>query len=115
MLRAEDWGLDKPIITGELKVMQKGDDCLVRLFDTSKDKSDAGGVLFAECPIKIDETFKKRKLEFYVENVVDSSRYFVLRVEVSSHEWCLHERPAHDIPELKDSKSGRHAYLGMGS
>jgi hypothetical protein len=84
LTRAEDWGLDKPMITGELKVIQKGDDCRVRLYDPGKTGPDGGPVLFAECPIVIDEAFKKKKLEFYVESVVDSSRYFVLRVEVTT-------------------------------
>ena len=72
---------------GELKVMQKGDDCFVRLYDPKKDPSGIGTnlVLFAEGPIRVDDKFKKKGLEFYVQKVVDSSRYFVVRVEVSTH------------------------------
>ena len=78
-----------------MKVIQKGEVCYVRLFDP---KTDASGnpnlVLFAEAPIRVDDKFKAKGIDFYVQKVVDSSRYFALRVE--------------------DAKSGRHAFLGVG-
>ena len=85
--RAEEWGLDKPLISphGEVKVMQKGDVCFVRLFDPKKDESgNTKLVLFAEAPIRVDDKFAKKGVDFYVQKVVDSSRYFVVRVEVSN-------------------------------
>ena len=88
----------------------RGDDARVRLYDPAKTGPD-GPTLFAECPIVIDEAFKKKKLDFYVESVVDSSRYFVLRVEVGH---ALSEYQTDDSISLQDAKSGRHAYLGIG-
>ncbi|EGD75295.1 hypothetical protein PTSG_06947 [Salpingoeca rosetta] len=78
--RAADWGLDKPMWTGRVKVTTKGKLCTITLQDN------ATGKLFAEAPIRGDEVAK------VVEPVVDSSRYFVVRVE----------------------NQGRHAFLGMG-
>eukprot|EP01147_Barroeca_monosierra_P004182 gene4182-6528_t len=78
--RAADWGLDKPIFTGRIKVITKGKLCTIAIQDP------ATGKLFAEAPIRGDEVSK------VVESVVDSSRYFVLRVE----------------------NKGQHAFLGIG-
>ncbi|EDQ87326.1 uncharacterized protein MONBRDRAFT_27404 [Monosiga brevicollis MX1] len=77
--RAADWGLDKPLWTGRLKVTLKGKKCTVSLTDTTT------GALFAEAPIDSDPSN-------WVESVIDSSRYFVLKVV----------------------NQGRHAFLGMG-
>lgn len=81
--RAEEWGLDKPILNphGELKVFQKGNECFIRLYDP-KDPNNL--VLFAQAPIRVDDKFAKKGLDFYVQKVVDSSRYFAVRVEVSN-------------------------------
>eukprot|EP00056_Hartaetosiga_gracilis_P019557 m.14877 g.14877 ORF g.14877 m.14877 type:complete len:257 (-) comp7771_c0_seq1:942-1712(-) len=76
--RAADWGLDKPLWEGRMRVVTKGKNCTISLDDK--------GQLFAEAPIKGDEVSR------VVEPVVDSSRYFVLRVE----------------------NNGRHAFLGAG-
>ena len=55
--------------------------CLVRLYQPPKE-GDLGAVpvLFAVCPIVLGNG---RFLQHYVEHVMDSSRYFVLRCQVS--------------------------------
>ncbi|OQR82664.1 adaptin-like protein [Achlya hypogyna] len=73
--RADAWDIDKPLLTGSLKVLQTNDDCCVQLFEPSVD--DAAPVLFASCPVDIDA---ERSLTVFVQYCVDSSRYFVLRV-----------------------------------
>lgn len=65
--RANDWGLDSPFWTGRLKVVAVGQDLIIRLEDRNT------GQLFANCPVK----------EFpgiAIESVLDSSRYFVIRL-----------------------------------
>eukprot|EP00127_Corallochytrium_limacisporum_P005057 Clim_evm12s198 gene=Clim_evmTU12s198 len=77
--RAADWGLSSPMWKGRLRVMSKGKDLTVKMEDASS------GQLFAAAPVD----------EFpgpAVEQVTDSSRYFVLRV----------------------SDGDRHAFIGMG-
>lgn len=78
--RATDWNLLKPDWTGRLRIVSKGEKCLVRLEDKFS------GDLFGECPV--DEWPSPA-----VESVLDSSRYFVLRL-------C--------------DPTGRHAFVGIG-
>ncbi|ESO91325.1 hypothetical protein LOTGIDRAFT_228788 [Lottia gigantea] len=66
--RAADWKLDNPDWTGRLKVVSVGKDLVLKLED--KDK----GELFAKCPV--DEY-----PGIAVESVMDSSRYFVIRIK----------------------------------
>mmetsp|Transcript_18487 Transcript_18487/g.32109 ORF Transcript_18487/g.32109 Transcript_18487/m.32109 type:complete len:244 (-) Transcript_18487:11-742(-) len=63
--RAAEWNAADPLWSGKLKVIAKGDACIVQLIDSTS------GELFAVCPV--DDTA--------VEPVKDSSRYFVLRIE----------------------------------
>ncbi|RKP07826.1 adaptin ear-binding coat-associated protein 1 NECAP-1, partial [Thamnocephalis sphaerospora] len=86
--RAEEWGLDHPLWQGRLRVLAVGKRCFIRLEDTNT------GELFAEGPY----TPKGNT----VEPTLDSSRYFVLRVEdagKSTRDRCLPRR---------------HAFLGIG-
>jgi len=78
--RANDWDVNKWLWSGKLVVVALGETVQVRLVD-----SDAGS-LFAVCPM--DSPTSKA-----IDPVVDSSRYFVLRV---------------------DDGKGRHAFLGLG-
>lgn len=96
--RADDWGLANPLLTGALKCVQQDDVLYLRLFEKHKDPEDSAGTLqpttlrlFAECPIKL-ETGKA--IAMFVEPVVDSSRYFVVR--------CV------------ERSSQRRAYIGIG-
>eukprot|EP00884_Botryococcus_braunii_P019700 jgi/Botrbrau1/6413/Bobra.49_1s0029.1 len=81
--RAEMWNVDKWLKEVTCTVVIVRDQCFVRLFETDS------GALFAECPVDND-----KPLSAAVEPVVDSSRYFVLRVV--------------------DRESQRHAFLGIG-
>lgn len=64
--KADDW--KKCIFKGPCRVMSKGNDLSIRLFDASS------GNLFAECQIPGGDHRK------YVEPVTDSSRFFVLKI-----------------------------------
>lgn len=72
--RGADWG--KEVWQGTLKVVERGDLTVILLVDKNN------GSIFAVCPVK----------EGAVDRCVDSSRYFVLRVE---------------------NAQGRHMYIGM--
>ena len=95
--RAETWKLESPFATCSMKVLAKGDTILLQLFSIEKQ-----GQLVAACPIDLekDETNPGSKLEYWVEAVKDSARYFVIRmVDVKSRKQALlgigfRERPA---------------------
>eukprot|EP01090_Pellita_catalonica_P009458 TRINITY_DN2053_c0_g2_i1.p1 TRINITY_DN2053_c0_g2~~TRINITY_DN2053_c0_g2_i1.p1 ORF type:complete len:229 (-),score=49.90 TRINITY_DN2053_c0_g2_i1:11-697(-) len=76
--KAADWNIQSFIWSGRLTVKAKGDDCVIKLEDP-KD-----GKLFACCPVRSEQS---------VEKVIDSSRYFVMRIE---------------------DGQGHHAFIGMG-
>eukprot|EP00877_Chromochloris_zofingiensis_P004251 jgi/Chrzof1/13827/Cz08g14020.t1 len=82
--RAELWNVDKWFKEVKLRVVRCRDDLYVRLEDQES------GELFAECPLPSDGT----PLTTVVEAVVDSSRYFVLKVV--------------------DRASHKHAFMGLG-
>ncbi|KAI9288636.1 hypothetical protein BC943DRAFT_317032 [Umbelopsis sp. AD052] len=78
--RAAEWGdMQAFLWKGRLRIIAQGKKCSVRLEDS------ASGDLFAICPYDPNDTSS-------VEPVLDSSRYFVLRIE----------------------NEGRHAFVGMG-
>ncbi|KZP01137.1 adaptin ear-binding coat-associated protein 1 NECAP-1 [Calocera viscosa TUFC12733] len=77
--RAADWITEQPLWKGRLKVTERGDQCYIVLEDPNS------GELFAQAPYD--------KTSAAVEAVLDSSRYFVLRVE---------------------GEGGRKAYIGLG-
>lgn len=64
--RAADWGLDKPSWTGRMRIVSLGNKLTIKLEDRS-------GELFAKAPIEGWPSVA-------VESVLDSSRYFVLRI-----------------------------------
>lgn len=66
--RASDWKLDAPDFTGRLKVVSRGP----KLFIKIEDK--VSGELFAQCPIE-------EYPGVAIEAVLDSSRYFVVRIQ----------------------------------
>ncbi|POM68687.1 Adaptin-like protein [Phytophthora palmivora] len=88
--RADAWDPEHPFLTGSLRVLQKGDACFIQLFEPQTD-TDAAPSLFAQCPLQIT---RELTMDVYVHDCVDSSRYFMLRVE--------------------DEKSGRRAFVGIG-
>ena len=81
--RADSWNVEKWLRAVRVKVTSRGSKGAIKLED--KDS----GELFAECPLPNDAPVSTA-----VEPVIDSSRYFVLRVV--------------------DESSGRHAFLGLG-
>jgi hypothetical protein len=80
---ANDWDLEKPALTGQLKVFSSGDKLTyVRIYHKN---ADGQSKMFAECPVRVDRSDPERpqaKLEYFFQSVTDSSRYFVLRMEV---------------------------------
>jgi hypothetical protein len=78
--RAKDWNIQTFIWSGRLIITARGDSCVITLVDSQT------GATFATCPVNPDGPQA-------VEPVLDSSRYFVLRIE--------------------DGK-GHHAFIGMG-
>ncbi|XP_065842321.1 adaptin ear-binding coat-associated protein 1-like [Oscarella lobularis] len=78
--RAADWNLEKPDWTGRMKIVAKGKNCTIKLEDKTS------GNLFAACPV---DNYPGSS----VEAVLDSSRYFVLKIV---------------------SDDGKHAFIGIG-
>ncbi|KAH9816715.1 adaptin ear-binding coat-associated protein 1 NECAP-1 [Melampsora americana] len=83
--KAAEWGdMEAFLWKGRLRIIEKGTEsptkCFIRLEDSDT------GELFANCPYSLDGKS--------VEPVLDSSRYYVIRVE--------------------DISSGQRAFLGMG-
>ncbi|XP_078168698.1 adaptin ear-binding coat-associated protein 1 NECAP-1 [Carex rostrata] len=66
--RADEWDINKWVWEGTLKVISKGEECIIQLEDNKK------GELYARAFLKEGEPHP-------VEAVIDSSRYFVLRIE----------------------------------
>ncbi|KAL6141219.1 hypothetical protein ACLB2K_059509 [Fragaria x ananassa] len=81
--RADEWDVNKWVWEGILKVISKGEDCIIRLEEKNT------GELYARAFLRKGEPHP-------VEPVIDSSRYFVLRVE-----------------ENIDGRL-RHAFIGIG-
>jgi len=93
--RAEDWDLAKPLLTGFLRVTQADTKLKVSIFayrdPTKLLASDENLAKFAECPIEVEP---KGDITPFVDAVIDSSRYYVLRI--------------------KDPASSRSTLLGIG-
>ncbi|KAK9040324.1 hypothetical protein V6N11_015494 [Hibiscus sabdariffa] len=66
--RADEWNVNKWVWEGILKVISKGEECIIRLEDKNT------GELYARAFLRNGEPHP-------VESVIDSSRYFVLRIE----------------------------------
>ncbi|XP_020105547.1 uncharacterized protein At1g03900 isoform X1 [Ananas comosus] len=81
--RADEWNVNKWTWEGALKVVSKGEECIIRLEDNKT------GELYARAFLREGEPHP-------VEPVIDSSRYFVLRVEENI------------------GGRNRHAFIGIG-
>ncbi|XP_010553002.1 PREDICTED: uncharacterized protein At1g03900 [Tarenaya hassleriana] len=81
--RADEWDVNKWAWEGALKVVSKGEECIIRLVDKTS------GELYAQAFLRDGEPHP-------VEPVIDSSRYFVLRIEE------------------KIGGRVRHAFIGLG-
>jgi len=85
---AEQWGLDKPLWTGECRV--KSTDQQLFLDLVTKD----GALFCRSAPIPLDTIDIQKPLTAFIEPAADSSRYFVVR--------------------FKDMKSRQEVMLGIG-
>ena len=83
--RGADWR-DK-VWQGTLKVVERGDETAVLLVDPDEERN-----TFAVCPIRHDAGVRGTNAGNGVERCVDSSRYFVLRIQ---------------------NAAGRHMYIGL--
>ena len=98
--RAKDWNLAKPLATCSLIVKRVDESLVIQLFTEKPKKDGPDGAteekLFAQCKAKLDLITEgvAPKLDYWVEAVVDSSRYFVIRIV--------------------DEQSQRSAHIGMG-
>lgn len=81
--RADEWDINRWAWEGSLKVVSKGEECTIRLEDSKT------GELFAQAPLRRDGNLP-------VEAVIDSSRFFVLRIEDGT------------------GSSAKHAFIGIG-
>ncbi|XP_066971208.1 NECAP-like protein CG9132 isoform X1 [Macrobrachium rosenbergii] len=66
--RAADWNLGTPDWTGRMRLVNRKQECILKLEDKTS------GELFAKCPID-------KYPGVAIEAVTDSSRYFVLRIQ----------------------------------
>ncbi|KAK4297982.1 hypothetical protein Pmani_029632 [Petrolisthes manimaculis] len=66
--RAADWNLGTPDWTGRMRLVNRKEECIIKLEDKTS------GELFAKCPID-------KYPGVAIEAVTDSSRYFVLRIQ----------------------------------
>lgn len=80
--RAESFGLDNPLFTGHLKVIQTDLKLRVAIYRykdvTTLLTTPENLILFGECPIEIEP---KGDITPFVDSVADSSRYFVIRIK----------------------------------
>ena len=96
--RAEDWNLASPLATCSLVVNRRDDSlCINIMGERPKANAPPGATesyLFAQSIIQVKSDQTSHKLEHWVEPVVDSSRYFALRI--------------------RDPRSGREVFIGVG-
>jgi hypothetical protein len=81
--RAEDWGLDKPLFTGCLQIFQADRKLRIVLYsykDQNRQIMDTDSITpFGQCPIEIKPG---ESITNFADGVVDSSRYYVVRLKV---------------------------------
>ncbi|KZV27266.1 Adaptin ear-binding coat-associated protein 1 NECAP-1 isoform 1 [Dorcoceras hygrometricum] len=114
--RADEWNVNKWAWEGTLKVVSKGEECIIRLADKTT------GDLYARAFLRDGEPHP-------VEPVVDSSRYFVLRIEESLGKlgfffhitlfrchivFLAHTGASQLFPGMDPSGRLRHAFIGIG-
>ncbi|CAI5478407.1 unnamed protein product [Closterium sp. Yama58-4] len=109
--RADEWDINRWAWEGAISVVSRGDHCSIRLLDS------ATGDLFAHAPVRPNHPLP-------LEAVIDSSRFFVLRIEDSSP-----PPPSASSSSASSTKGGkpaagtaaaavapvvRHAFIGLG-
>ncbi|CAI7777713.1 unnamed protein product [Closterium sp. NIES-53] len=107
--RADEWDINRWAWEGAISVVSRGDHCSIRLLDA------ATGDLFAHAPVRPNHPLP-------LEAVIDSSRFFVLRIEDSSPP--PPSASAASAASASSSKGGkpaaaaapvvRHAFIGLG-
>lgn len=98
--RAAEWGdMEAFLWKGRLRIIEQGERCWIRLEDGTS------GELFALCPYDLSGQS--------VESVLDSSRYFVLRVE-SEDTPSSSSSGAANHQNSTDAKKKKRAFIGMG-
>ncbi|CAN1759358.1 Uncharacterized protein At1g03900 [Linum perenne] len=90
--RADEWDVNKWAWEGSLKVVSRTEECIIRL----EDKSTVASFILLRAGELYARAFLRRGEPHPVEPVIDSSRYFVLRIE-----------------ENIDGRL-RHAFIGVG-
>jgi adaptin ear-binding coat-associated protein 1/2 len=94
--RAEDWKLESPLFTGGLRVYQRNDSLRIIVYRqmplSMQPTDDSPYNVFAECRVTLSS--EEGDILRYVDGVIDSSRYFVLKI--------------------KDINSERSVYIGVG-
>ncbi|CAI5989818.1 unnamed protein product [Closterium sp. NIES-64] len=108
--RADEWDINRWAWEGAISVVSRGDHCSIRLLDA------ASGDLFAHAPVRPNHPLP-------LEAVIDSSRFFVLRIEDSSPP-PPSTASAASASSASSSKAGkpaaaaapvvRHAFIGLG-
>lgn len=110
--RAEDWNLAKPAATCSMQILQQDNTLLIQLLRNveSSPTSTTETFLFAQAKLVFDissnttcststgkeqQQQQQKPIEYWVEPVVDSSRYFVIRCE--------------------DERTKRQAFVGIGT
>ncbi|CAJ1955145.1 unnamed protein product [Cylindrotheca closterium] len=93
--RADGWPLTKPLQCVSLRVERRDNSLLLIFTYTHDGKANGASKLFALSAINlVDSKDKELPMEHYVESVLDSTRFFVIRVT--------------------DDKAGREALVGLG-
>mmetsp|Transcript_12437 Transcript_12437/g.29614 ORF Transcript_12437/g.29614 Transcript_12437/m.29614 type:complete len:159 (-) Transcript_12437:1465-1941(-) len=90
--RADGWPLTKPLQCVSLRIERRYNDLLLIFTYTHDGKANSASKLFALSSINLVD--KDSPMEHYVESVLDSTRFFVIRVT--------------------DDKAGREALVGLG-
>ncbi|CAI5953734.1 unnamed protein product [Closterium sp. NIES-65] len=108
--QADEWDINRWAWEGAISVVSRGDHCSIRLLDA------ASGDLFAHAPVRPNHPLP-------LEAVIDSSRFFVLRIEDSSPP-PPSTASAASASSASSSKAGkpaaaaapvvRHAFIGLG-
>lgn len=80
--RAEDWNLANPLFTGFLRVIGHSEKLKIIIYayrdPTTLLASDENLVKFGECPVEVPP---HGDITTFVDAVIDSSRYYVLRIK----------------------------------
>jgi hypothetical protein len=71
---AEDWNLAKPLATCKLLVERRGDELVLEFYSL-----ESPDTVFAASHIDLSKD-SSRKIQYWLEQVVDSSRYFTLKI-----------------------------------